>query len=121
MWQMCAFALVVRWTAGLYGWSRCGVQVYEMTIGQPPFMGKTEEELFLGIMKKRILYPTWITAECKGIIDRLCTKEVRCSDPWASPKLCAFAIRSNELFSLWLAAEPGLMCTRVRALGGGQG
>ena len=48
-----------------------------MAIGQPPFMGKSEEELFLGIMKKRILYPTWITAECKGIIERLCTKEVR--------------------------------------------
>ena len=28
--------------------------IYEMTIGQPPFMGKTEEELFMGIMKKKV-------------------------------------------------------------------
>lgn len=35
-------------------WWALGVLIYEMTIGQPPFMGKTEEELFMGIMKKKV-------------------------------------------------------------------
>jgi len=59
-------------------WWALGVLIYEMTIGQPPFMGKTEEELFMGIMKKKVLYPPWISAEGKGMIDALTVKD--CAD-----------------------------------------
>lgn len=57
-------------------WWALGVLIYEMTIGQPPFMGKTEEELFIGIMKKKVLFPNWISAECKDIINGFTTKDV---------------------------------------------
>lgn len=40
-------------------WWALGVLIYEMTVGQPPFMGKTEEELFMAIMKKSVAFPGW--------------------------------------------------------------
>ena len=35
-------------------WWALGVLTYEMTVGQPPFLGKSEEELFTAIMKKKV-------------------------------------------------------------------
>ena len=57
-------------------WWALGVLVYEMTVGQPPFMGKTEEELFMSIMRKAVAFPGWSSPECKGIIRALTTKKV---------------------------------------------
>ena len=66
-----------RYTGTSVDWWALGVLIYEMTIGQPPFMGKTEEELFMGIMKKKVLYPPWISLEAKAIIDAFTIKDCK--------------------------------------------
>jgi len=56
-------------------WWALGVLTYEMTVGQPPFLGSSEEELFTGIMQKKVLFPPWSSTEATAVInDFLCKK-----------------------------------------------
>eukprot|EP00039_Didymoeca_costata_P019199 m.336602 g.336602 ORF g.336602 m.336602 type:complete len:580 (+) comp17906_c0_seq1:216-1955(+) len=57
-------------------WWALGVLIYEMTVGQPPFIGKTEEDLFVAIIKKRVLFPKWISEECKNMINGFTHKPI---------------------------------------------
>lgn len=56
-------------------WWALGVLTYEMTVGQPPFLGKSEEELFTAIMKKKVLFPPWSSAEAIAMINGFTTKQ----------------------------------------------
>lgn len=42
--------------------------LYEMLIGQSPFHGHDEEELFLSIRTDNPTYPRWLTKDSKDIL-----------------------------------------------------
>jgi serine/threonine protein kinase len=52
-------------------WWAYGVLLYEMLVGQPPFDGEDEEELFAAITDQNVSYPKALSKEakeiCKGV------------------------------------------------------
>lgn len=54
-------------------WWAYGVLLYEMLVGQPPFDGEDEEELFAAITDHNVSYPKSLSKEakdvCKGVSD----------------------------------------------------
>lgn len=57
-----------KYTTSVDWWS-FGVLVYEMLIGQSPFQGDDEDELFEAIRKETPHYPRWITKESKSLLE----------------------------------------------------
>ncbi|XP_053719287.1 protein kinase C theta type isoform X2 [Synchiropus splendidus] len=56
-------------------WWSFGVLVYEMLIGQSPFHGRDEEQLFQSIRTDNPLYPRWLTKDSKDILVKLFVRE----------------------------------------------
>ncbi|XP_058856015.1 protein kinase C delta type isoform X5 [Acipenser ruthenus] len=56
-------------------WWSFGVLLYEMLIGQSPFHGDDEDELFESIRIDTPHYPRWITKETKDILEKLFERE----------------------------------------------
>ncbi|XP_036415163.1 protein kinase C, delta b isoform X1 [Colossoma macropomum] len=56
-------------------WWSFGVLVYEMLIGQSPFQGDDEDELFESIRMDVPHYPRWITKESKDLLEKLFERE----------------------------------------------
>lgn len=52
-------------------WWSFGVLVYEMLIGQSPFQGDNEDELFDAIRTDTPAYPKWITKESKSLLEQV--------------------------------------------------
>uniref|UniRef100_A0A671T524 Protein kinase C n=1 Tax=Sinocyclocheilus anshuiensis TaxID=1608454 RepID=A0A671T524_9TELE len=52
-------------------WWSFGVLLYEMLIGQSPFQGDDEDELFESIRMDVPHYPRWITKETKDLLEKL--------------------------------------------------
>ncbi|XP_019942530.2 protein kinase C delta type-like [Paralichthys olivaceus] len=52
-------------------WWSFGVLVYEMLIGQSPFQGDDEDELFESIRSDTPHFPRWITKEAKNLLEQL--------------------------------------------------
>ncbi len=48
-------------------WWAYGVLLYEMLVGQPPFDGEDEEELFGAITDHNVSYPKALSREAKEI------------------------------------------------------
>lgn len=46
--------------------------LYEMLIGQSPFHGDDEDELFESIRMDTPHYPRWISKESKDLLERVC-------------------------------------------------
>ena len=70
-------------------WWSCGVLLYEMLLGQSPFHGQDEEELFAAIRNKQPLFPKWLN---RTAID--CVRQVS-DDIWGSD--CLFISRTALL------------------------
>uniref|UniRef100_S4RSW1 Uncharacterized protein n=1 Tax=Petromyzon marinus TaxID=7757 RepID=S4RSW1_PETMA len=56
-------------------WWSFGVLLYEMLIGQSPFRGDDEEELFESIRTSVPYYPRWITKDSRDILPLLLERE----------------------------------------------
>uniref|UniRef100_A0ACB8EI58 Uncharacterized protein n=2 Tax=Sphaerodactylus townsendi TaxID=933632 RepID=A0ACB8EI58_9SAUR len=60
----------LKYTFSVDWWS-FGVLLYEMLIGQSPYHGDDEDELFESIRVDTPHYPRWITKESKDILEKL--------------------------------------------------
>ncbi|XP_014916362.1 protein kinase C delta type-like [Poecilia latipinna] len=56
-------------------WWSFGVLVYEMLIGQSPFHGDNEDELFESIRIDTPNYPKWLTSESRSLLELLFVRE----------------------------------------------
>lgn len=56
-------------------WWSFGVLLFEMLIGQSPFQGDDEDELFESIRMDVPHYPRWITKESKDLLEKLFERE----------------------------------------------
>ncbi|XP_074113624.1 protein C kinase 53E isoform X3 [Cotesia typhae] len=63
-------------------WWAYGVLLYEMLVGQPPFDGEDEEELFAAITDHSVNYPKSLSKEskeaCKGFLTKNPSKRLGC-------------------------------------------
>jgi len=56
-------------------WWAFGVLIYEMLLGQSPFRGDDEEEIFEAILEDDILYPINMSKDSVSILQKLLTKD----------------------------------------------
>ena len=48
--------------------------MYEMVVGKCPFTGTDEDELLWNVCHEKVLYPKYISQECKSLIQMLLEK-----------------------------------------------
>lgn len=74
--RVCAQILLGQKYTFSVDWWSFGVLVYEMLIGQSPFQGDDEDELFESIRMETPHYPRWITKESKDLLEKVNTSSL---------------------------------------------
>lgn len=87
---LCAQILLGQKYTFSVDWWSFGVLVYEMLIGQSPFQGDDEDELFESIRMDSPHYPRWITKEAKDLLEKV-TKATSCRS------CCECCINANHV------------------------
>ena len=54
-------------------WWGLGVLIYEMLVGESPFPGDDEEEVFDSIVNDDVRYPRFLSSEAISIMRKVCT------------------------------------------------
>lgn len=49
--------------------------MYEMVVGKCPFTGSDEDELLWNVCHEKVLYPKYLSTECKSLIQTLLIKD----------------------------------------------
>ena len=57
-------------------WYACGILLYEMMYGRPPFMSNDTYELFQMTLKSKILFPKNFDSHAKSLIKKLCKHDL---------------------------------------------
>ncbi|OXA41891.1 putative protein kinase C delta type [Folsomia candida] len=76
-------------------WWAFGVLLYEMLVGQSPFSGSDEDELFWSICNEQVHFPRFLSKESKWILERLLEKDSSRRLGMAS---CAYGDVSKQVF-----------------------
>ncbi|KAI3384168.1 hypothetical protein SNEBB_008202 [Seison nebaliae] len=58
-------------------WWGYGVLLYEMLVGESPFAGDDEEEIFQAIISEEVTYPNWLTVEAVSLLKKLLQRDTR--------------------------------------------
>jgi len=64
-----------RYDAATDWWSY-GVLLYEMLIGQSPFAGEDEDDLFASICKDKVYFPKWISESAVSVLSQLMERNI---------------------------------------------
>ncbi|XP_004342441.1 protein kinase C [Capsaspora owczarzaki ATCC 30864] len=56
-------------------WWALGVLMFEMMVGESPFPGDDEEEIFDAILNDEVTYPYWLSIDATSVIRRLLVKD----------------------------------------------
>ncbi|EYC16396.1 hypothetical protein Y032_0033g2631 [Ancylostoma ceylanicum] len=67
-------------------WWGLGVLIFEMLVGEPPFSGDDEEEIFDSIVNDEVRYPRFLSIESISIMRRVC-----CSPPSVTFAFAAYS------------------------------
>ncbi|EGF80693.1 hypothetical protein BATDEDRAFT_19449 [Batrachochytrium dendrobatidis JAM81] len=78
-------------------WWAFGVLIYEMMLGQSPFKGEDEEEIFEAIMHSEINYPSHLARDAVSLLQKLLTKDP--SKRLGSGKNDALDIKQHSFFA----------------------
>ena len=57
-------------------WWSLGVLLYEMLIGQSPFVGQSEDDLFASICRDKVRYPKWISESAQSLLAQLLERNI---------------------------------------------
>jgi ribosomal protein S6 kinase beta len=64
-------------------WWSLGALVFEMLVGDPPFVAKDKKKLSEKIMNERVQFPSYLTSAChsllKGLLERNVEKRLGCA------------------------------------------
>jgi len=81
-------------------WWAYGVLLYEMLVGQPPFDGEDEEELFAAITDQNISYPKSMSKEASGICKAFLVKNPKNRLGYGKNAEAEKSIKGNIFFKL---------------------
>jgi serine/threonine protein kinase len=77
-------------------WWAFGVLLYEMLLGQPPFFGNDEQEIFKFILEDEVMYPDTLAPDAADLIRKLLVKDP--SNRLGSSKADAHDIMETDYF-----------------------
>ena len=78
-------------------WWAFGVLIYEMLLGQAPFKGHDEDEIFQAILEEEVVYPTRLQKDAKSIVQGLLTKKPK--DRFGAGPADAADIKAHSYFA----------------------